>query len=587
MRALSKQFGAICLGAVLLAALPGIAAATDLTEAAKRGDNEAMAALLKAGADVNGAEPDGSTALHWAAYVDDVKGVELLLRKGADPMARTLDGSLPLTLAAMTGDATLLDKLIDAGADVNAMLPHGETALMMAAKTGSVKAIDLLLKKGAKINATENLRGTTALMWAAASSNADAVRELLKKGADYSIRSADTSLGRKPYLAQTAKSRIDQVKAGIDVSGTGLERAKKTNDGQDIDPNAKQDSKASEDSKASKESDDVPSYYDNSKKGGGLTAMIFAAREGDMASVKALLEAGADVNQTSHYGWTPLLTAVQNRYYKLAAYLLDHGADPNISNKGGWNPLYIATDNRNIEAGDYPTRKPDMDHLEFIKLLLAKGADVNARMHSSTETRTVFTNQWLHEEGATPFLRAAQSGDLVLMKLLLKHGADPSIATDQGVTPLMVASGIGWVEGVTYEWSPEETLDAVKLILSLGADVNAQDHVDRRTALMGAAHKGRNDVVQLLVDHGADLSLHDVGSRDTIHELSGVTWQAIDYADGLVRVGVQSAIPHPKTAALIRKLMKEKGLPVPPEGRTLDSICITEVCKGMQRGDAE
>src|SRR5262249_53503600 len=156
--------------------------------------------------------------------------------------------------------------------------------------------------------------------------------------------------------------------------------------------------------------------------------------------------------------------------------------------------------------------------------LLAAGANPNLRMHSSTETRTVFTNQWLYEEGATPFLRAAQSGDIVLMKLLLEHGADAAIPTDHKVTPLMVASGIGWVEGVTYEWSPQQTYDAVKMLLDLGADVNAQDVLDGRTALMGAAHKGRNDIIQLLVDHGADLALQDIGSRDSIHALAGVRW---------------------------------------------------------------
>ena len=295
--------------------------------------------------------------------------------------------------------------------------------------------------------------------------------------------------------------------------------------------------------------------------------------------MKILLEAGADVNQTTEYGWTALLTATQNRYYQLGKFLLDHGADPNIANKGNWTPLYIATDNRNIEGGDYPTRRPDMDHLEYIELLLAHGADPNARMNSSTETRTIFTHQWLYEEGATPFLRAAQSGDLALIELLLAHGADPTIATYDGVTPLMVASGIGWVEGVTYEWSPEQTVEVVKLLLELGADVNAHDSLDERTALMGAAHKGRPEVVQMLVDHGADLAAHDIGSRDSIHALAGVTWQAIDYADGLVRVGVQSAIAHPETAALLRELMTDAGLPVPAEGRTLDSICVVDLCK--------
>jgi ankyrin repeat protein len=285
------------------------------------------------------------------------------------------------------------------------------------------------------------------------------------------------------------------------------------------------------------------------------------------------------VNQTSEFGWSALLIATHNRHYRLGEYLLQKGADPNIANEGGWNPLYIATDNRNIEGGDYPTRKPDMDHLEYIRKLLAAKANPNLRMASSTETRTVFTHQWLFEEGATPFLRAAQSSDIVLMKLLLENGADPKIPTDHGITPLMVASGIGWVEGVTYEWSPQANVETVKLLLELGADVNAQERLDGRTALMGAAHKGRNDIVMLLVQHGAELGTRDIGSRDTIHALAGVTWQAIDYADGLVRVGVQSAIAHPQTAALLRKLMKERGLPVPDENRTLASICVTDLCK--------
>jgi ankyrin repeat protein len=311
---------------------------------------------------------------------------------------------------------------------------------------------------------------------------------------------------------------------------------------------------------------------------GGVTALVFAARQGDIESAKLMLEHGADVNEATEGGWTPLLTSVQNRYYKFAAFLLDRGADPKLQNKGGWSPLYLATDNRNIEGGDYPTRKPDMDHLEIVKLLLARGADVNTRMHSSTETRTIFTHQWLFEEGATPFLRAAQSSDIPLLKLLLEHGADPKLYTDDGTTALMVAAGIGWVEGVTYEWSKAANLETVKMLLDLGVDVNTHN-AEGRTALMGAAHKGRNDVVQLLVDRGADLNGHDIGSRDTIHKLAGVNWRAIDYADGLVRVGVQSAIPHPETSALLRKLMVDRGLPVPPEGRTLESICITDICK--------
>jgi ankyrin repeat protein len=312
--------------------------------------------------------------------------------------------------------------------------------------------------------------------------------------------------------------------------------------------------------------------------------LIFAAREGDLESAKLLLAAGADVNQTTNFGWTPLLTATQNRNYKLAEFLIENGADVNIANKGGWTPLYLATDNRNIEAGDYPWPKPDMDHLEFIKFLLDHRADPNGRIQQSfTLNRTVFNDQWFQEPGATAFVRAAQSGDLELMKLLLARGADPMIRTDFGDTALAAASGIGWIEGITYEWSRETSLEAVKLLLGLGLDPNSVNH-DGRTPLMGAAHKGRNEVVQLLVDSGARLEVRDYGSRDTdrggTSALAGHTWQAIDYAEGLVRVGVQSALVHPETAALIRKLMVERGFPVPDLNRTVESVCIVVICKG-------
>jgi ankyrin repeat protein len=196
--------------------------------------------------------------------------------------------------------------------------------------------------------------------------------------------------------------------------------------------------------------------------------------------------------------------------------------------------------------------------------------------------RTIFTMQWFFETGATPFVRAAQSSDIELMKLLLKYKADPKMATDYGDTALTAAAGIGWVEGVTYERSAKENLEAVRMLLDLGLDPNAAN-LDGRTPLMGAALKGRNDVVQLLVDRGALLETRDKGSRDTdtvVSILAGHTWQAVDYADGLVRVGVQSAVPRPETAALIRQLMTARGLPVPPPDRTIESICVVPICDG-------
>ena len=308
---------------------------------------------------------------------------------------------------------------------------------------------------------------------------------------------------------------------------------------------------------------------------------MFAAREGNLDTAKVLVERGADVNQQTEYGWTPLLVATNNRNYRLGAYLLEHGADPNIANKGGWTPLYLATDNRNIEGGDYPVPKPDMDNLEYIKLLLDRKADTNARVKENTLSRTIFTMQWFFEPGATAFVRAAQSSDVALMKLLLEHGADPKAETGFGDTALTAAGGIGWVEGVTYERSVKENLEAVRMLLDLGLDPNHANK-DGRTAIMGAAHKGRNDVVQLLVDRGAKLDARDYGSRDTGNAASAIAghkFQVLDYSEGLVRVGVQSAVPHPETAALIRKMLADRGLPVPPANRNVDSICVVEICQ--------
>ena len=315
--------------------------------------------------------------------------------------------------------------------------------------------------------------------------------------------------------------------------------------------------------------------------GGGLAALTFAAREGDIESARKLLDAGADINQATEYGWTPLLTAVNNRNYRLAMLLLERGADVNRANKGGWTPLYLAVDNRNIEGGDYPVPKPDLDHLDLIKALLAKGANPNAKVKDNTLTRTIFTMQWFFEDGATPFIRASQSSDVALMKVLLEKGADVKAVTANGDSALTAAAGIGWVDGVTYERSPAENLEAVRLLLDLGVDPNHANN-EGRTPLMGAALKGRPEVVKLLVDRGAKLEIRDRGSRDT-HipgaTIAGVTFQAVDYAEGLVRVGVQSAVERPETAALIRKLMQDRGLPVPAPGRTLNSICVVPLCQ--------
>jgi ankyrin repeat protein len=415
-------------------------------------------------------------------------------------------------------------------------------------------------------------------MWAADQARPDAVRLLVERGADLRARSNPAPPGRGARLGKSGDPR----KA---VAAQGAARAA----GQALDLNALDAiaggsrglARAVEAAPVPPTAPTAPAEPDEPAQAtiGELTALVYAVRSNDIESVRILLDAGADVNQVTGYGWSPLLVATQNRYYTLASFLLDRGADPNLANKGGWTPLYLATDNRNIENGDYPVRKADMDHLEFIELLLDRGADVNARIKDSTETRTVFTDQWLDENGATAFLRASQSGDVALMRLLLAYGADPTINTVLNVTPLQVAAGIGWVEGITFEWSEAASVEAVKLLLDLGVDPNIQADTGR-TALHGAAHKGRPAVIQMLADAGANLEVRDYGNTDNRGGALAVhTWQAVDYADGLVRVGVQSAIAHEEAGLLLRKLMTQAGLMTPPVGRTLESICITAACE--------
>src|SRR5688572_7577126 len=571
-------------------------AGSDVADAARRGDIGAVRKLIAAKADVNAAQIDGATALHWAVHRGDVEMTDALLRAGAKVDAANRVGMTPLAMAAIYGHPLLVDRLVKAGADVKARGLGGETTLMYAARNGRPEVIKLLVEAGAEVNARETLRGTTALMWAAEQKHPEAVAALLAAGADPALKSGGAGLPRN-YMAQRVNTRAVEeaqkrreraaaagrtyeeqleleCEQGQDLGAARnaftADRSRAGGAGNNAGQGGGRDQAAGTPAAAAPAAASPPAAPpaaagraggggraggagrgnapdanepdDDDTEivvaglvgsgGGGLTALVFAAREGDIESARHLLDAGADVNQTTEYGWTPLLTAVNNRNYQLAKLLVERGANVNLVNKGGWSPLYLATDNRNIEGGDYPVPKADMEHLDLIELLLQKGADPNLRVKDNTLTRTIFTMQWFFEDGATPFIRAAQSSDTALMRLLLKYKADPKIVTAGADSALTAAAGIGWVDRVTYERRAEGNLEAVRLLRRLGVDPNQQDRRGR-TPLTGAALKRRTDLIQLRVEKGAKLDLPERGSRET-HipgaTIAGDTWGALDCA---------------------------------------------------------
>jgi ankyrin repeat protein len=500
--------------ALILLVVSSLPAATtpEVAAAAANNNQQAVRALIERHADVNIPQLDGTTALHWAARWDDLETADLLIRAGANPKAANRDGATPLFLAAQNGNAAMIEKLLKAGADPNApVLSHGETALMMASRSGSVAGVKALLEHGAQPNIKDTLRGTTAAMWAAEQGHADVIRLLAEHGADLSAQSASLTpirrrgLGFAPLTAAGAK-------AG------GLPAPPK----------------------------------------GGLTALLFAVREGEMDCVRTLAAAHVNVNQTSVDGSSPLLVAVQNGDYDIASFLLEQGADPNLANFKGWTPLYLAVKNRNMEMTALPAPSTD-GVLEMIGKLLDHGANPNLRIQEPTEVHQGMTALWLKEAGATPLLRAALCGDLTVVKLLLAHKADPLIPTFDNTTPLMVASGVGWADGMLHEYSEDQTIELIKLLLSLGANVNAaNDH--GITALHGAGYKGANKAVQLLVDRGAKLDALDKG-EDYGFGVSSVRMTPLNWAEG-VPIGMSSAIYHTDTVELMSRLMTERGIAV-------------------------
>jgi len=439
----------------------------------------------------------GTTLLHQAVRENDLKAVESLIKGGADVKAVSRYGVTPMHIAAMNGNAAMLRRLLGAGADVNTATPGGETALMTAARAGNVEAVSLLLERGANVNASDAVRAQTALMWAVTENHADVVKLLAARGADVKAQTAIT----------TPRGEYTPARAG-GASGNGIIRQRA-----------------------------LPS------KDGGMTPLLFAVRDGNVAMTRLLLELGADINQTSGNRTSPLLIALLNGQVALATELLERGADPNLADDYKRAALFAAIELRNFNQEKYPFLYDDgRDPLELITALLKQGADPNLR----TDTTPVhglmqFDGSWVNFDGQTPFIRAALSGDIAVMRLLLQHRADPNLATTQGSTALMAASGINWIPAQTFTRSEADYVEAVKLCLERGAPVNATNSL-QLAAIHGAANRGWTSIIQLLADAGAKLDVKDVAGRSPM-----------TFAQGTF-LAIRPPVAKPEALELLKKL---------------------------------
>ena len=452
-----------------------------LIDAVRANDAGAVRTLLDARADANSVQPDGTTALHWAVERDAIEIVQLLIRAGANVKATNRYGATPLWLASLNGNAATIGVLLEAGADPSAASDEGETALMVAARTGKIDAVNLLLARGADPNVKEQWRGQTALMWAAAEGYAPVIETLVARGADVSARS-----------------------------------------------------------------------------NGGFTAILFAAREGRIAAVDALIKAGADMSDSLPIrkrapqnapppppdpGPNAFLLAAANAHYELAAWLLDRGTDPNAAPQGFTALHQVSWVRKAGIAGSNnpaPQGSGTMDSLAFVRKLVAKGATLDTRVTKKPNMGVTTLNSI----GATPFLLAARTADAPLMKLLAELGANPLLTNEDGSTPLMVAAGLGTNAPGEDPGTEPEVLDAVKVALDLGNDLNVVDK-NGETAMHGAAYKHVPTVVHYLADKGARA---DVWNRP-----NGKGWTPLKIAEGVQRG--MNIVSSPVTATAIRQVL--------------------------------
>lgn len=479
------RFAVAVLGLSLLIPpyVTGAALDIPLVEAAKQGDTRAVRALLDKlddddSLDVNTAEADGTTALHWAVRLDSLDVTDLLIAAGADVMAANAFDITPLSLAAVNGNPAMIERLLAAGADPNATIAEGDAVILTAARTGRADAIRTLVAHGADVNVTQGA-GHTPLMWAAAEGHVEAMQALIDAGAVVAARSVVPESPLRTGLAGPAPH--------------------------------------------------------------GFTPLLFAVRAGHIDAVRLLLDAGADVTDTLPDGMSTVVLAATNAHWELGVWLVDRGADPNAAEQG-WSALHAMTWVRMPNFGfnpPGPVTTGAVDSLTFARELVARGADVNAQM--TAEPRNGYRNA-LNRVGATPLLMAARLADAPYMRVLVELGADPTITNEDGTSVLMVASGVGIHSPGEDPGSEAEALACVEVALELGGDPNAIDQTGE-TALHGAAYRGANSIVHLLVEHGAN-------TFDVENEAG---WTPLRIAQGIFRTATFKEAPH--TAALLSELM--------------------------------
>ena len=452
-----KQLSA--LGMVLVFTVPIVIVAEGdlrLVEAMKSHNAALARTLLQENVDVNAAQGDGVTALHWAAHWNDIDLAQLLIGAGADVNAANDLGVTPLSLACVNGSASMVEALLKATADPKVATGTGETVLMTCARTGNSQAVRLLLASGADVQAAETQRGQTALMWAAAENHGDVVEALVSSGAEVQART------RSKGIPSESRSSVGYRRRGM----------------------------ASQ----------------------GYTPIIFAARTGAMDAARVLLDEGANVNDVAGDGTTPLLVATHEGRWELAHYLLDRGADPNLDGGAGFLPLHWASGSwENGVYGADGARRDDYRRraglgpgkLELVKDLLAHGADPDVRM-TKMAPQVQDASYLRFFPGSTPFVLAAQGGNSAVMRALLEAGADPLLTDNEGTTALIAAAGYG--RNHPYTAATEEgALEAAQMVLDLGNDINAANK-HGETPLHAAAYWGKDRMVQFLVDHGAEIN---------------------------------------------------------------------------------